>query len=124
MFDPDIQLNVRGEVCPPVDAVPSDGEFYRWIMDPPCNNRHFDSDIKRNAQPPRALDRCESWACSVFDSPAGMNAIKKRVKTMARTGHWVRASLTRDHGVISPTGDHRDFWKYIGANVVPCCVVV
>lgn len=119
-FDTDIAVHVKGQ-CPPSDAIPADGVFFRHVMQFPCKEVDFESDIKAKKAPTRPIDQCESWGCSLCDSDHAVEKLKRKCKNFATSGLFVRVQLIPDHGLIDRNVGHRSFWKAIGAKIADLC---
>lgn len=122
-FDPDIPSHVAGQ-CPPGDAQAADGTFYRHVPGPSWTNDDFEADYKTNKTPLRLPEKCDSWACSIFDSWRSAEAMMTRYKKFRQQGVWLEVQLQTHHGVVNQGSGHRDFWKYVGADVVSSCKVL
>lgn len=120
-FDADILVNVSGQ-CPPANAIPADGVFYRHVKEFPCREDDFESDIKTNKRPVRPIDQCESWGCSLCDSPKAVEKLKRKSKNFVQTGLFVKVHLAPTHGVVDRNVGHRSFWRALGARIAHLCV--
>lgn len=123
VFDPDIKKHVN-KTCPPTTAIPADGVFFRHVMSFPCKDSDFDSDIKTNKTPPRPIDDCDSWGCSVFDNIESVEKLKSRARFFRKNGLFVKVHLNPQHGSVDNGSGHRSFWKYVNANVSQFCEAI
>lgn len=119
-FDPAIAVHVRTH-CPPRDAIPANGIFFRHVLKFPCAETDFECDFKANRKPLRPIDACDSWGCSLCDSENAVNKLKRKAKFFSKSGLFIKVKLSPDHGVVDSNIGHRSFWRSIGAKIAHLC---
>jgi hypothetical protein len=106
--------------CPPSEATPAEGEFYRFVkahpIDPsdflrPRDKPHFRREERLAAREGRTLDYCDASALSVVQDPGEIPTMREAVPSM-RDRLVARGVLKPEHGMV-----HRDPIKSSAAEV-------
>jgi hypothetical protein len=121
------------EGCPPEDAVPAQGSFYRFVNSATVKAKDFVRAIDRpNANYPPE-EQCEASAISLFADPADVSLAKKLVPAF-KSKKVAQGDLQPHMGVIKntpmtlPDGtlfeSHHDWWVAADYTVLPPFAVV
>lgn len=108
--------------CPPTDAEPATGLYFRTVK----NSPHDESDFNRWIDEPHNLGKpitCKACGMSLFSTEEGARKIIERFPN-----RWskepnpgvVSGELSHEHGVIMQTGEdltHFDLWKQSGVTL-------
>ncbi len=104
--------------CPPADASPASGEFFRIVKAHPIK-RDMDSHFEKN-QPFSDDDLCEFCGISLFDSYDIMRSLliarsKGLAKNLAKN-RIASIKIASIHGVVKKTRgpNHWTWWPYSG----------
>lgn len=104
-------------MCPPKDAVPIDGEFYRLCKNATPNIDDFITHYERNNIP--RGEECRARALSFFESLEGAERLKNTVWKF-KNYIPVTIKITPQHGIgkVDSKG-HLDLWEYSGKSFIP-----
>lgn len=107
--------------CPPTDAQPANGIFYRSVDVFPASLSDFSSDIETN-KPQRKKDVCEHWGCSLWPSEKAARHARKLFSKWLTKKFIVCGQLTPTDGQtkLTPTDsqdEHTTFWKVVDLDV-------
>lgn len=119
-----LSLNEIGVQCPPVEAVPTIMQGWRWVFNPPSQDCFSPVAIKN---PPRLLrasdpdEKCSCWALSMYASQASsiraFKSIEKNFRKARKTlgDHVALVSIQPSDGLCTPVNDkkHFDFHPYL-----------
>lgn len=107
------------ESCPPGDAVPSEGIFFRLILDGSVCEQSFlslrEKDAKRKIRPPRT--ECEACGLSLYRTLTDAANLKKANPGTFGKALIAQGNLDRCLGTMKPTparpGDsHTTYWPF------------
>jgi hypothetical protein len=108
--------------CPPTDAAPADGLYFRVVKNIPPD----ETDFSRWIDEPHNLGKpliCNSCGVSLFSTEEGARKIIERFpnRWKKEPNHGVvLGRLIPEHGVIKQTGidsTHHDLWKQVGVTI-------
>ena len=109
--------HLPGRDCPPRDALPADGRFFRLVTGDPVSADDFLS--PRELSPARALrpgeSECEMCAISLFRTADEANHLRAIVRNFS--DHLIaEGDLRPEDGVVQPTGKgddtHTEYWPH------------
>ena len=98
--------------CPPAEATPSDGPFFRLGSIPP-EDSDFWSHRKRFPNKFFQVSECQARSISVFDSASAVENLKRRYPILTQKPIF-QIDLTPKDGLALQTGDnehHFSWWR-------------
>ncbi|VTS47015.1 Uncharacterised protein [Streptococcus anginosus] len=100
--------------CPPSNAVPIEGNFYRLCATNPPTLTDFKTHVDLGLSfPPQKI--CEAKALSFFTNLDSIEKMKKRFPRF-KNMIAVLVSVSYAHGVSVLSDDHLNLWEYQGVN--------
>lgn len=117
------------EQCPPSDAKPCDGQYFRFVSNPINSEKDFVSEFNRSERLRNRLIKegnlgliCMAKGLSIFSKYEGAIATQKRIPRFRKSAIAANV-LTAHHGVLKPTpstrSDHSHCTWWIPENVDP-----
>lgn len=108
------------ENCPPEDAVPADGVFYRLIAKESLDARAFLSKHELLEKPAVPCSACEWGGVSLQRKQSEAEYLSKKGRGRLRGAQVARGVLTPQHGVTkqtprSPSSTHTTYWPFADA---------
>lgn len=101
------------ESCPPAEAIPIDGVFFRL-----CKGENFcKEDFLTHFESGKSFPDhklCEAMALSFFDSYKHAESLKKRYRKKFRTHSIKPVAIIKDYGVgaLEEKSGHLNLWEY------------